>query len=270
MRPLQKNQINNKPTAEVANETTKMLQAMPSISTKNATMKLHEAISSYKCFEASVTSSQLPLDLNRNLSNLLRSNSLDSLANSSEQDCGSTGSESGDEDNVDNKSVTDADQVSDIDSINDIEDRADSKKTGNEKSSSAVNTEKDNSVVQKDIDVGYGDREPVIKAYLEKSNSKCDNQNCGFLNCNRHYTNNLNDTEENYLHVNHCNCTSNSSNLSISGQGSHKSRRTSIASVNSVARMETIVEEPIEPKISVKEILARFETLTSLEVKTNI
>lgn len=43
------------------------------------------------------------------------------------------------------------------------------------------------------------------------------------------------------------------------------------ASCGSVGRMETIIEspieDPIEPKISVKEILQRFETLTSLEVE---
>lgn len=49
---------------------------------------------------------------------------------------------------------------------------------------------------------------------------------------------------------------------------SQKLRRTSCGSVG---RMETIIEspieDPIEPKISVKEILQRFETLTSLEVE---
>lgn len=47
-------------------------------------------------------------------------------------------------------------------------------------------------------------------------------------------------------------------------------RRASVASSGSVGRMETILEEPIEPKISVKEILARFETLNSSEVNTVI
>jgi hypothetical protein len=43
--------------------------------------------------------------------------------------------------------------------------------------------------------------------------------------------------------------------------------------VNSEAirRMETILEEPIEPKISVKEILARFETMReTAEVTINV
>lgn len=57
---------------------------------------------------------------------------------------------------------------------------------------------------------------------------------------------------------------------SIGSGGSTKSsiRRLSVASSGSMGRMETIIEEPpaIESKVSVKEILARFETLNSLEV----
>ncbi|XP_044317307.1 unconventional myosin-XV isoform X2 [Drosophila rhopaloa] len=47
--------------------------------------------------------------------------------------------------------------------------------------------------------------------------------------------------------------------------GSSKTRRVSNASSGSVSRMETILEEPTESKISVKEILARFETMNSNE-----
>ncbi|XP_016951816.1 myosin-G heavy chain isoform X2 [Drosophila biarmipes] len=47
--------------------------------------------------------------------------------------------------------------------------------------------------------------------------------------------------------------------------GGNKSRRVSNASSGSVSRMETILEEPTESKISVKEILARFETMNSNE-----
>lgn len=46
----------------------------------------------------------------------------------------------------------------------------------------------------------------------------------------------------------------------------NKTRRVSNASSGSVSRMETILEEPTESKISVKEILARFETMNSNEV----
>lgn len=45
-----------------------------------------------------------------------------------------------------------------------------------------------------------------------------------------------------------------------------KTRRTSVASSGSVGRMETILEEPSECKISVKEILQRFETMNKNEV----
>uniref|UniRef100_A0A182WK25 MyTH4 domain-containing protein n=1 Tax=Anopheles minimus TaxID=112268 RepID=A0A182WK25_9DIPT len=58
--------------------------------------------------------------------------------------------------------------------------------------------------------------------------------------------------------------TTNGGTLTSTGgsiSGSLKNRRNSIASSGSVGRMETIIEEPIEPKVSVKEILARFETL---------
>lgn len=48
--------------------------------------------------------------------------------------------------------------------------------------------------------------------------------------------------------------------------GGNKTRRVSNASSGSVSRMETILEEPTESKISVKEILARFETMNSNEV----
>ncbi|SPP89616.1 Hypothetical predicted protein, partial [Drosophila guanche] len=53
-----------------------------------------------------------------------------------------------------------------------------------------------------------------------------------------------------------------SSNSSMTGS---KTRRVSNASNGSVSRMETILEEPSESKISVKEILARFETMNSNE-----
>lgn len=45
-----------------------------------------------------------------------------------------------------------------------------------------------------------------------------------------------------------------------------KTRRSSVASSGSVGRMETILEEPTECKISVKEILQRFETMNKNEV----
>ncbi|XP_032597161.1 myosin-G heavy chain isoform X1 [Drosophila grimshawi] len=58
---------------------------------------------------------------------------------------------------------------------------------------------------------------------------------------------------------------SNSSCNSALLLGTGKTRRVSNASSGSVSRMETILEEPTESKISVKEILARFETMNSNE-----
>uniref|UniRef100_A0A1A9WX21 Myosin motor domain-containing protein n=1 Tax=Glossina brevipalpis TaxID=37001 RepID=A0A1A9WX21_9MUSC len=51
------------------------------------------------------------------------------------------------------------------------------------------------------------------------------------------------------------------------GLNASKARRSSVASSGSVGRMETILEEPTECKISVKEILARFETMTKTETQ---
>ncbi|XP_067635347.1 DNA cross-link repair 1 protein-like isoform X2 [Eurosta solidaginis] len=52
-------------------------------------------------------------------------------------------------------------------------------------------------------------------------------------------------------------------------QSLNKPRRTSIASSGSVGRMETILEEPSESKVSVREILARFETMSMTETFQN-
>lgn len=57
-----------------------------------------------------------------------------------------------------------------------------------------------------------------------------------------------------------------SQNGNGTGNGSGKTRRSSVASSGSMGRMETIVEEPSENKISVKEILQRFETMNKNEV----
>uniref|UniRef100_W8AVG5 Uncharacterized protein n=1 Tax=Ceratitis capitata TaxID=7213 RepID=W8AVG5_CERCA len=57
------------------------------------------------------------------------------------------------------------------------------------------------------------------------------------------------------------------SNNASQQQAGNKPRRPSLASSGSVGRMETILEEPGECKVSVKEILARFETMSLTEVK---
>lgn len=91
--------------------------------------------------------------------------------------------------------------------------------------------------------------ESVRTSYLEKSHKSCDYENCGFKK-------DTNDTKSGVVDGDIKNEVPASSTLT-----SVKSvRRNSIA--NPDTRMETIPEEPIEPKIlSVKEILARFETM---------
>lgn len=99
--------------------------------------------------------------------------------------------------------------------------------------------------------------EPVIKAYLEKSHVKCEFKNCGYKK--EQTDKNAIDAIENALE-NTLIANSNSITSQLI-QSPMKNRRNSIASAGSLGRMETIIEEPLEPKISVKEILARFETL---------
>lgn len=103
--------------------------------------------------------------------------------------------------------------------------------------------------------------EPVIKAYLEKSHVQCEFKNCGFKK--DHDSQNTIDViqEDSELSGLFKTNTTIVSSLTASLQSSVKNRRNSIASSGSVGRMETIIEEPLEPKVSVKEILARFETL---------
>lgn len=205
-------------------------------------MQLHDTISSYKCFEAIATPSPIPIDFNRNLSSALRSTSLDSLANS-EQDSlsddqsigGDTGALSDDHTELNHphhhhhqhQYQQHPHRKSDLDAFKLSE------ITANES------------------------REPIIKEFLEKSHRKCDYKNCGYKNLDQQVL-----PEHT---IDEC-ATSTTPPFNLAQQQQQKTRRTSIASSGSVGRMETIIEEPIEPKISVKEILARFETLTTLEV----
>lgn len=88
--------------------------------------------------------------------------------------------------------------------------------------------------------------EPVITAYLAKSHKTCDYENCGFKTKTEETC-----LDEEAAYVN-----------SLKPSSIVKSnRRNSVANLDSIRRMETILEEPIETKISVKEILARFETM---------
>ncbi len=219
--------------------------------TKRPTMRLRDPISSYKCFESIATPSPIaPTDGNSNVNDsrnthLHRTASLDSLANSSEQE---TSEETED----------DANELSDADSIPEFRQIEKRLVTSAQVHRKSDLEEMKNEPVPK---------EPVIKAYLEKSHRKCDYKNCGFKKKDKDQCDG--GIEENVGKVpTNGTMSSVSSNTSTSSSSS-KIRRTSVASSGSVGRMETIIEEPNEPKISVKEILARFETLNSLEVRSH-
>lgn len=220
-----------------------------------------DPISSYKCFEVIATPSPIKTkscDVDHNIAcgmstQLNHATSLDSLVNSSEH--GSSSSEDRD------------DCISDEDSITE-----DSKWTKtNQRKSDLENFQ--NSDPQK---------EPVIKAYLEKSHLKCDYKNCSYkkLPESNGELNSIRKEKESDENESDCEIqdkqigtkiqnenADGSDTMSTVSTSSTKNRRLSVASSGSVGRMETIVEEPIESKISVKEILARFETLSSIEVR---
>lgn len=219
---------------------------------KRPTMRLRDPISSYKCFESIATPSPIaPTDGNSNVNDnrnthLHRPASLDSLANSSEQE---TSEETED----------DVNELSDADSIPEFRQIERKMVTSAQVHRKSDLEEMRNEPVPK---------EPVIKAYLEKSHRKCDYKNCGFKKKDKEQCDSGIDESVGKGHNNNNGTMSSvSSNTSTSSSSASKIRRTSVASSGSVGRMETIIEEPNEPKISVKEILARFETLNSLEVK---
>lgn len=169
---------------------------------------------------------------------LQRAASLDSLVNSSEQ-------ETSEEDDVE--------RLSDSDSLLEL--------------TQIKNETSHHHLRQSDLAQLRNDdpqNEIVIKAYLEKSHKKCDYKNCGFKRPDS-YNSNFNQEDPimpsplKFLGP-HTHPASNNGTVSL--VSSNKSnRRNSIASASSVPKMETILEEPIEAKVSVKEILARFETL---------
>lgn len=99
------------------------------------------------------------------------------------------------------------------------------------------------------LGIGMTQDTPTIigEEYLERSHRKCDYKDCSFRKTDCASV----DSAKTQKSV----CRKSSTASSSQGSGS---------------RMETIVEEPNEPKISVKEILARFETLReSSETKFN-
>lgn len=224
------------------------------------TMQWHDNISSYRCFETIATPSpipQAPCGQNQSLHAVHRSTSLDSLANS----------EANHSDNSSQSSWCDIGTDSDSDCLSNCDSITDSK----DPDSDLINQEHlyetycHDSTSTSTIDP----TKPIVTELVKKTttnnatNKLCENRNCAYKTFES-----LHSIED---------CAPHSESLSADEVTSkettpnapfilNKTRRTSVTSSGSVSRMETIVEEPIEPKISVKEILARFETLTSLEV----
>ena len=245
-------------------------------------------LNSYKCYDSIPTPSPTALDIEqqskqfndfmhqslsvnsngsnkitqnnqRNNNNLIRTASLDSLINSSEQD-GSGSNKTSDSDDDDDV-LSDSDSLCELKHINLCD--------GNKNSSDELPRKSD---IEEFKNV-EAPKEPVIKAYLEKCHKKCEVKNCCFKKSSSE--------SENTKTNNNCNSNNSCDNKSNQPQQQQQQivvlksnlpvRRNSIASVVSASRMETIHEEPIEAKVSVKEILARFETLReAAEVKIRV
>lgn len=162
------------------------------------------------------------------------------------------------------------DGVSDVDSIEDAQESASRVTTTQVQIHAAkADVEFDDDEAESESEIP---KDPVVTAYLEKASRICQN------NCVKSMTQfNSRSGQDEGIFVEDPNVEDaivpdgNSNHLLLSGPAvAMKNRRTSLSS-GSVGRMETIVEEPIEAKVSVKEILARFETLReSAEVMHSI
>jgi hypothetical protein len=154
--------------------------------------------------------------------------------------------------------VNSSDQNSSLDELSDSDSLCELKNISNYESRSSDKPRKSDIEELKNVEPP---KEPVIKAYLEKSHKYgCDYENCGFKkdSGDKDKIDSFFE-EENLQNFQHPTPTINIKNV----------RRPSVANLDSIRRMETILEEPIEPKISVKEILARFETMReTAEVKS--
>lgn len=101
-------------------------------------------------------------------------------------------------------------------------------------------------------DIENEPNEPVIKAFLEQSHQYgCDYENCGYKKTNENAQNSISEKVS----------VRNNNYLLPPSPAVKLNRKSSLVNSEAIRRMETILEEPIEPKISVKEILARFETM---------
>lgn len=210
------------------------------------TMQWHDNVSSYRCFETIATPSPIPITKSGQNQSLHRSTSLDSLANS----------EANHSDNSSQNSWCDTDSecLSHCDSI-----------TDSKEPDSDLNAQENVYETYCNESTATDHEKPVVTELVKKKtpDTLCENRNCAYRQFEQHHS--IDDCAPNtdLCEADDGQSKENSSNAPFL---LNKTRRTSVASSGSVSRMETIVEEPIEPKISVKEILARFETLTSIEV----
>lgn len=232
------------------------MRPLQETSLKRPTMCLRDPITTYKCFESISTPSPItPLDGNSSTqndnrsSNLHRAASLDSLANSTDQE-----SSTDDPD--------DFDKLSDVDSLGNF---------GCIKRTTCAQIHRKTDI-NDNITVQTIPKEPIIKAYLEKASIKNDYKTYVY----KKIPSAVKDKPEEDIKIvssqpitTNGNASSSTSPTSTCTASGTKTRKNSITSSESVGRMETILEEPTEPKVSVKEILARFETMNSLEVWIN-
>lgn len=271
------------PTTSKANEknhrkkSTKQHQQPTTTTTPKTTkMQWHDNAVSYRCFETIATPSPIPIakiNQNQSLHAVHRSTSLDSLANSETNHSGSDNSSQSSWCNTDPE-ADDSECLSNCDSIAD-----------HKESNSGI----DLTTAQENLYESYchedspskteNHEKPIITELVEKKKILpdklllCENRDCAYRQFEQHHL--IDDCAPNTditasAASDEAKSKESTPNapfiLNNNNNNSNKTRRTSVASSGSVSRMETIVEEPIEPKISVKEILARFETLTSLEV----
>lgn len=242
--------------------------------TTTTKMQWHDNVS-YRCFESIATPSPIPIakiNQNQSLHAVHRSTSLDSLANSETNHSGS--------DNSSQSSWCNTDPEADSDCLSNCDSIVDHKESN---SGIDLTTQENlyesycNNSGNEDPPPRAGNREkPIITELVEKKRILsdrlllCENRDCAYRQFEQHHL--IDDcapnTDNSACAADDAKSKESTPNAPfiLNNNNSNKTRRTSVASSGSVSRMETIVEEPIEPKISVKEILARFETLTSLEV----
>lgn len=244
--------------------------------TTATTMQWHDNASSYRCFETIATPSPIPIakiNQNQSLHAVHRSTSLDSLANSETNHSGSDNSSQSSWCNTDPEA--DSECLSNCDSISDPKESNSGDLTAQESlyesycNDSSTNQENSTPLNTENYE------KPIITELVEKKiflSDKlllCENRDCAYRQFEQYHL--IDDCAPNTDAASAADEAKSKESTPnapfvLNNNNSNKTRRTSVASSGSVSRMETIVEEPIEPKISVKEILARFETLTSLEV----